>query len=130
MIYTYKFADGTTNESEVSDKMAAELKELDRIEYNNNQAETRRHASLETLNLDDGLFASDMNIEREIEIKDQNSKLHKAIKKLSLKQRYLIYSVYFQEISINEYAKRHGVTQPAISQRLNTIYKKLKNFNK
>ena len=43
----YEFATGTV-EVEVSAEMAALHMELDRIEYNNNHKETRRHVSLDT----------------------------------------------------------------------------------
>ena len=128
MIYTYKFADGTTNESEVSDKMAAELKELDRIEYNNNQAETRHHASLEAFNLDDGLFASDVDIEAEIETAENVNALHVAIKKLTPSQQELVKAIYFQEVAVNDYAELQNVDHSAISHRLKTIQKNLKKF--
>ena len=57
MNYTYKFADGTTEEIEIPEIFMAEINKLEREEYNNNQRETRRHVSLESFNLDDGLFA-------------------------------------------------------------------------
>ena len=130
MNYTYKFADGSSTEIEISEILMAEINELERAEYNNKQRETRRHVSLEAFNLDDGLFAAYLDIEAEIENKERNALLHAAIKRLPPKQRHLIYSIYFQGISIKEYAKRQGVTHSAISKRLNTIYEKLKNFNK
>jgi len=130
MKYTYKFADGTSAEVDVvSDEMAAELKEQDRLEYNNNQTETRRHASLEAFNLDGGLFPSEMDVEAEIQLKEQTSNLHTAIKKLSQSQQGLVNAVYFRGISVSEYAKLRGVAQPAISQRLKTVYKRLKISN-
>ena len=130
MNYTYKFADGTTKEIEISEIFMAEINELERVEYNNNHRETRRHVSLESFNLDDGLFASHVDIEAETENKERYALLHAAIKRLPPKQRHLIYSIYFQGISIKEYAKRQDVTHFAIYKRLNTIYEKLKNFNK
>ena len=130
MNYTYKFADGTTNVIEISEMFMAEINELERKENNNNHRETRRHVSLESFNLDDGLFAAHVDIEAETENKEQYALLHSAIKRLPPKQRCLIYSIYFQDVPINEYAKRQGVTQSAICKRLNTIYDKLKNFNK
>ena len=36
-------------------------------------------------------------------------------------RRRLVQAIYFEGISIVEYARRKGVSQPAVSQRLNTI---------
>ena len=53
--YIYRFADGTSSTlvfgpadvAGLGSRWLAELQELDRCEYNNNHAQTRRHCSLE-----------------------------------------------------------------------------------
>ena len=124
MIYTYRFADGTTNESKVTDKIAAELKELDRIEYNNNQAETRRHASLEAFNLDDGLFPADTDIEADYEFKECQTEIVSILSKLEPEQQKLIKQIFFEDIQPSEIAKWEGVGKSAISHRIERALKK------
>ena len=48
----YQFATETV-EIEVTENWGNVIVDLDRQEYNNNHTETRRHCSLEALNLDD-----------------------------------------------------------------------------
>lgn len=55
-------------------------------------------------------------------------KLKIAIKHLSDKQQSLIKAIYFEGVTVNEYAKKEGVDHSAISHRLKTIYKKLKKL--
>ena len=53
--YIYQFADGTLSTlvfssdgiSDIDSSWLSELQELDRLEYNNNHAQTRRHCSLD-----------------------------------------------------------------------------------
>ena len=42
MKYTYRFANGDVNEIEVTEDQAFTLADLDRLEYNNDHANTRR----------------------------------------------------------------------------------------
>ena len=125
MIYTYKFADGTTNESEVTDKIAAELKELDRIEYNNNQAETRRHASLEAFNLDDGLFVADVDIEADV---FRSIELKTAMFKLTKRHQYLIRKIQIEGWTLSEIARFEGKNKSVIYRAYERAEKNLKKF--
>ena len=52
MKYTYHFANGDSQEIEVTEAQYLILKDADRIEYNNNQANTRRHVSLDMVEAD------------------------------------------------------------------------------
>ena len=127
MTYEYKGATSKT-EIEADDTWSGILSELDRIEYNNNQTETRRHVSLDAFNLDGTLFPSEDDVPGEIEEKERDSELYAAIKKLKPAQTELIRNIYFNGISVSDYAKIKHVSQPAISQRLATAIKKLKQF--
>ena len=40
----------------------------------------------------------------------------------------MIHAIYFEGVSVNDYAARMGVTQSAISHRLQTVRKKLKKL--
>lgn len=54
--------------------------------------------------------------------------LHIAISKLKPKQRDLINAIYFEGISVNDYAAQEGVKQNAISMRLARAKNNLKKF--
>ena len=127
MEYTYVTATGTTV-IEVDDEWGSVLLELDKIEYNNNQTEARRHASLDAFNRDGTLFPSKGDSPTESGVKEQDTVLNMAIEKLKPKQRNLIRAVYFDGVSVSDFAKREYVSQPAISQRLATALKSLKKF--
>ena len=127
MKYEYTGVIGKTK-IEIDDSWGSVLLELDRLEYNNDQAETRRHASLDAYNLDDALFPSGEDISAEYELRERAAALDAAIEKLKPSQRNLIRAVYFDGVSVSDYAQREDVDHSAISHRLQTIYKKLKNI--
>ena len=115
-------------ELDVPEKWGKIKVDLDRQEYNVNHKETRRHCSLEAYNLDGNLLPSETNIEVEVLKNEERQELMDAIEKLTPDQRNLIKAVFFDGVSISEYAKKKGVSQPAITQRKETALKKLKNF--
>ena len=43
-------------------------------------------------------------------------------------QQEMVRAIYFENVSVNDYAARTGVTQSAISHRLQTVKKKLKKL--
>ena len=59
----YQFVNESV-EIEVDEEWANVVIELDRLEHNSNQTETRRHCSLEALNLDDAYLPSDVDVEK------------------------------------------------------------------
>lgn len=61
----YEFANEAI-EIEVEEKWATIILDLDREEYNGNHRETRRHCSLDALNLDDALLPSDVDVFEDI----------------------------------------------------------------
>lgn len=114
---------------DVSDDWGEILINLDREQYNNDHKETRRHYSLEGKAYEgmdyavegpglEALFAGPTDEER----------LRAAIQKLAPDQQAIIRAIYFDSVSVNDYAARMGVTQSAISHRLQTVKKKLKKF--
>ena len=123
----YEFATETV-EVEVSEKDANIIVDLDRQEYNINHKETRRHCSLEAYNLDDAYLPSNVNVEREVLAGIEAEQLYTAIAKLDPTQQELIHSFFFDDITISQYAKDHGITQAAASQRKTTAMKKLKKM--
>jgi DNA-directed RNA polymerase specialized sigma24 family protein len=56
---------------------------------------------------------------------DEEQRLHQALSLLSLKQQKLVKAIYFEGVSVSEYAACEGVDHSAISHRLETIKRKL-----
>ena len=128
---TYRFADGHVEELEVEQEVAETLKELDRQEYNNNHRETRRHSALDALEYE-GEFFIDQNysVEGLVLWKQDVGDLLNAIHSLDAKQQELITAVFYQKRTVSQIARQSGVSQAAISQRLQTAIKNLKKLLK
>ncbi len=128
MKYTYKFSD-EENTIDVNKYWSEVLIGLDKSESANQKKESRRHYHLESCAYE-GNDLIDNNDKIEAMFKDlpKEDLLHTAISKLKPKQRDLINSIYFEGISVNDYATKEGVGQSAISHRLQTAKNNLKNF--
>ena len=124
----YKFATETIS-IDVPDDWGEILIDLDRQEYNNDHKETRRHYSLEG-KVYEGMdyAAEDSGLEALFAGPTDEERVRAAIQKLAPDQQAMIRAIYFNGISVNDYAARMGVTQSAISHRLQTVKKKLKKF--
>lgn len=125
----YEFADGTTSEIEVTDEVYALHEQLANEEKRNNKRETRRHTSLNYLN-ELGIDFTDNAADPFTALirRDDEERIHKALLKLSNKQRALLEKVFTQNMSLREIARQTGVSHQALSQQLATIYKKLKKL--
>ena len=129
MKITYKFVTGEVAEVEVSEEIGAVIVDLDRQEYNNDHKETRRHYSLEGKVYEGMDYAvEDFGLEALFAGPTDEERLHAAIRQLSPDQQEMVRAIYFEDVSVNDYAARMGVTQSAISHRLQTVKKKLKNL--
>ena len=124
----YRFADGHVEELEVEQGVAETIKELDRQEYNNNQKESRRHVTFDASEELAWLAVEDQRLARLLGGVTDEQMLYDAIGELNPKQQELIFSVFFKNISISEIARRSGVSQPAISQRVQAAINKLKKL--
>jgi RNA polymerase sigma factor (sigma-70 family) len=143
--YTYQF----NNEQitiEVDEAFYHVLVELDRREYNIDHKETRRHTSLDSYEGIDNPSCENPRLSRDafefrngicndgtelfsdLEMEYERAHIRSAVNKLGPSQRELITAIYFQGISVNNYAKRAGVDHSAISHRLKTAYKNLKKY--
>ncbi len=128
--YEYSFS----NESvtiEISDEWAGVLAELDREEYNNDHAETRRHVSLD--NGEDGEWLSTEKGKTLIEIAGKifspdDKRFRKGRKALSKKQAELYESVYDRGDSVGEYATDNKIDQSTASKRNSAVIKKFKKI--
>lgn len=125
----YIFSDGTTSEIEVTDEFYIFHLQLLQQEKRNHWKETRRHISLEYLN-DNGIdFESPAADPLSVLLQSEDEKqVHKAMAALSDKQRELLEKVFFKGMTLTAIAKEKGVSQPAITQQLATVLKKLKKF--
>ena len=127
--YRYHFSNGETISIDVPDDWGEILIDLDRQEYNNDHKETRRHYSLEGKVYEGKDYAvEDPGLEALFAGPTDEERLRAAIQKLDPDQQAMIRAVYFEGVSVNDYAARMGVTQSAISHRLQTVKKKLKKL--
>lgn len=123
----YEFSNETV-EIEVEDRWADVMLELDRQEYNANHRETRRHCSLDALNLDDSFLPSGTDVESDYIRQAEAERLHAAIAKLSPRQQYLIRQVYFENRSYADIARQEQRDRSTIRKATDAAVKKLKNF--
>ena len=124
----YKFADGTTNEVEVTEEIYLIHLELLQQEKRNHWKETRRHTSLYYFT-DMGIDFEDKQTESPLELyirKENIASIRKAMLYLTDKRLELIKKVYFQDMSFRAIAKEQGLSKSAISQQMKTVYKHLR----
>ena len=127
--YRYHFSNGETISIEIPDNWGEILIDLNRLEYNNDHKETRRHYSLEGKVYEGMDYAvEDPGLEALFAGPTDEERLRAAIQKLDPDQQAMIRAIYFEGVSVNDYAARMGVTQSAISHRLQTVKKKLKKL--
>ena len=127
MKITYEFVTGEISEVEVDESLGGMLLDLDRQQYNNDQKETRRHVSLDGMDYEGELFVSAEDTERAVEHREDMARLYSAMEILSHEQRELVEKVYFEERKITDIAREEGVSHVAVRDRLERIYKKIKN---
>ena len=127
MKISYGFVTGEVSEVEVDESLGGILLDLDRQQENNDQKETRRHFSLDGMDYEGELFASAEDTEREAVRREDMARLYSAMEALSPSQRELVEEVYFEERKITDIAREEGVSHVAVRDRLERIYKKIKN---
>lgn len=126
----YQFVNETT-EVEVEETLGNIIVDLDRRQYNNDHRETRRHISLSRLSYEGHILAQEDNaLTMLFTDESEKQKLHKAISLLKPKQQELIKAIFYEGISVNDYASREGVDQSAISHRLRVVKNNLKKLLK
>ena len=131
MKYKYEFANENRT-IEISEEWISVLEELDRLEYNNNHAETRRHVSL-----DDGEDGEWLSTAKKGEtlirvagkiFSPDDRRFRKGRKALSKKQMELYESVYDRGDSIGEYAADNSVDPSTASKRNSAVIEKFKKI--
>ena len=131
MKYKYEFANENKT-IEISEEWISVLEELDRLEYNNNHAETRRHVSL-----DDGEDGEWLSTAKKGEtlirvagkiFSPDDRRFIKGRKALSKKQTELYESVYDRGDSVGEYAADNNIDQSTASKRNSAVIEKFKKI--
>ena len=101
-----------------------------RLEYNNDQTETRRHYSYSDQNDKWSTLSAEEDVLDKILHTLEKDALKDAIKKLEPQQQELIWDVYYKGLSMADVARRDGVSKMAITNRMNKIIKRLRNILK
>jgi RNA polymerase sigma factor (sigma-70 family) len=124
--YTYRFANGEEITIRIERDELALLREFDRLERNADQRETRRHVPLDAASRIPDEKAPDPHTA--FEQAEELREFAQALESLSAKQRELLAQVFYDGIPLVEIARAEKVSQSAISQRINTLRKKLKKL--
>ncbi len=135
--FTYEFS-ATDEKVQITEDMLMGTEEVEpwmwlvitkgeeRLEYNSNKTETRRHHSYSDQNDKfDTLMADDDALDIVLSNLEKET-LREAIKTLEPQQVDLILDIYYREIPMAHIAKRDGVDEAAIRNRKKRILKKIK----
>ena len=112
----------------VTEAKGKEIIELNRIEYNDNHRETRRHVSLEAYDPYGVLVKNDADPLQEVINKEEMDKLHQSISQLTPAQRKLLMKKFWDGMKQIDIAKDEGVSKMAITKRVQTIKRRLKKI--
>lgn len=105
-----------------------EIIELNRIEYNDNHREIRRHVSLEAYDPYGALVKDDADPLQEVINKEEMDQLHQSVSQLTPAQRKLLMKKFWDGMKQIDIAKEEGVSKMAITKRLQTIKRRLKKI--
>lgn len=119
-----KFLPGTV-EIEVAADWGNLVIDLDRQEYNNNHAETRRHVSYDALDFDGDALAVD---DPALTTYTERDALREAIEHLTLNQQYILRAHYFEGHTFTEIAQALGVGVSSVTRAAERAKKTLKKF--
>lgn len=124
--YTYYFADGTKNTIQIDDQWYDILYKMDEDERKARYNYGRHNVPLSAFAFDGEKFA-DPNGDIFIKFMQQvaSEKFDKVLDMLTDSQRKLFEDVYYERRKIIDIAAEQGVCQPAISNRLERIRKKI-----
>ena len=124
----YEFLTGEVVEVEVDDEVGEVIVELDRVEYNNDHKETRRHCTL-SVRGDDGYWLVDNESNPDKFVPEQmeiECKLKKALDSLTENQRDVVIAVHLMGMSITDFAVRRGISKQSAHERLTSAMKKMR----
>ena len=125
----YEYVNETV-EIEVDEKWAAVLEELDRQEYNNEHAETRRHASHS--HGDDGKWMiEDEDIETKYVDSIDAEKMMKIAKEhLKDSQLELFIAISYKGYGLSDYAREINTSRQNVHDQYQRALKKIKKYLK
>ncbi len=129
MKFRYEFNNGDIEEIEVAGEWYDALIALDAEEGRNNRRETRRHTSLDGLDLEGEWFvdpAADACEEALCGIDAEE--LHRALAALSPRQQELVMKVYFEGRSYADIAREEGQDRSAVRKRVERIHAQIKKY--
>ena len=112
----------------VTEASGKEIIELNRIEYNDNHRETRRHVSLEAYDPYGALVQDNADPLQEVINKEEMDKLHQSISQLKPAQQKLLMKKFWDDMKQIDIANEEGVSKMAITKRLQTIKRRLKKI--
>ena len=115
-------------EIEVSEELGAIILEMDREEYNNDHTETRRHCSIDALNLNHTYLHSEVDPETALLEKEARTELYDALRQLSPNQRGLIRQLYVERLPYANIAAVKSVDESAVRHAAKRALKKIKKF--
>lgn len=126
---TYRFADGTREEVEVTEEFAAEYAEMEHKDALIERKETRRHQSLDK-SLEHGFDIPDpqANISEEIERRELSEEIRKALHKLTEKQRTVVLLRISDGMSFREIGERMSLGTYTVRDYFYNAVKKLQKF--
>ena len=120
----YKFANESI-EVDVAENWGNILIELNRLEYNVDHTETRRHTSLSSFTYEDRKYF-DAGTDLLAELIDSEV-VSRAMANLTERQQYLIRKVYLEGWKFTEIAALEGVDESTIRHAVNRAKRRLKN---
>ncbi len=97
-----------------------------RLEYNNNQRESRRHCSHSDFNDKIDTLRCEEDVLRRVLKEENKDMLWAAIDSLTPKQRELVTAVYFRGLTQAEFARCNGVNRSSVSKQMKRALKQLK----
>ena len=123
MKINYKFANESI-EIDVDEKWGDIVIELNRLEYNINHTETRRHTPLSGFTYEDRRYFDD-GTDLLADLIDSEV-VSRAMSQLTYRQQYLIRKVYLEGWKFTEIAASEGVDESAIRHAVNRAKSRLK----
>jgi len=134
--FTYEF-EATDEKCEITEEMISETEGVEpwlwlviskgeeRLEYNNNQTETRRHHSYSDQNDKyDTLMAEEDALDMVLANLEKEA-VRKAIQALEPQQQELVMDIYFRGLSMADVARRDGVHKSSVTKRMNRVLEQL-----
>ena len=141
--FTYEF-EAMDEKIEITEAMISETEGVEpwlwlviskgeeRLEYNNNKTETRRHCSYSDQNDKFDTLMTEEDVLDIVMVNFEKEALREAIKFLKPQQQDLVRDIYFKGLSMADIARRDSVHKSSITKRMNRVIeqlsKKLKKF--